>query len=113
VFLGRVQKIRGYYRGLVPEVERFFDPFEQDRETAAEMATVGLRPGIGGLLFTGATTIAAVNSVLGAAGLGLLVAYVLGSGEAVVAVVGMGAAVVLFTLHLVNEQVRNREVAQP
>jgi hypothetical protein len=41
-FLRRIQKIRGYYRGLVPEAEEFFDPPGRDRETASAMATPGL-----------------------------------------------------------------------
>ena len=44
-FLRRIQKIRGYYRGLLPEAEEFFDPPGQDRETASEMATVGCAGG--------------------------------------------------------------------
>jgi hypothetical protein len=110
-FLRRMQKIRGYYRGLLPDAAKFFDPPEQDRETAAELATVGLRPGVGALLYTGASTIAAVNSVLGGTGLALLIAHVSGAGEAVTAAIGVAAAAVLFGLHLSYERLRSGRVA--
>ncbi|HEY6745430.1 MAG TPA: hypothetical protein VI357_06885 [Mycobacteriales bacterium] len=109
-FLRRIQKIRGYYRGLLPEAKEFFDPPEEDRETAVELATVGLRPRAGALLFTGASTIAAVNSVLGGAGVALLVAHVSRAGEAVTAVVGIAAAAVLFVLNLSYEQFHSDRV---
>jgi hypothetical protein len=111
-FLRRIQKIRGYYRGLLPQAAEFFDPPEQDRETAAELATVGLGRGVGALLFTGASTIAAVNSVLGGTGLALLVAHVSGTGEAVTATLAVVAAAVLFGLHLSYEHLRSGRVVR-
>jgi MFS family permease len=47
-FLRRIQEIRGYYRGLVPEAEEFFEPPGRDREThtirldEASVTTVGV-----------------------------------------------------------------------
>jgi len=110
-FLRRIQKIRGYYRGLLPEAEEFFDPPGRDRETASEMATVGLGRGVA-LLFTGASVIAAVNSILGGAGLALLLAYTSRLDEAVVATVGVLAAVLLFGLHLAYEHWRGGDVVR-
>jgi hypothetical protein len=110
-FLRRIQKIRGYYRGLLPDAAEFFDPPEQDRETAAELATVGLGRGVGALLFTGASTIAAVNSVLGGTGLALLIAHVSRAGEAVTATFAVAAAAVMFGLHLSYEHLRSGRVA--
>jgi hypothetical protein len=110
-FLHRIQKIRGYYRGLLPEAAELFDPPEQDRETAAELATVGLGRGVGALLFTGASTIAAVNSAVGGAGLALLVAHLSDASDAATAAVGVTAAAVLFGLHLIYEQFRNDRIA--
>jgi hypothetical protein len=111
-FLRRIQKIRGYYRGLLPEAEEFFDPPGRDRETASEMATVGLGRGAA-LLFTGASVIAAVNSILGGAGLALLLAYTIRLDEAVVATVGVLAAVLLFGLHLAYEHWRGGGAGRP
>jgi len=109
-FLRRIQKIRGYYRGLVPEAEEFFDPPGRDRETASEMATVGLGRRPAALLFTGASTIAAVNSTLGGAGLALLLAHTIRLDEASVTTVGVLAAVLLFAAHLAYEHWRGRDV---
>jgi hypothetical protein len=70
VLLGQMQRIRGYYRGLVPEAGEFFDPPEADVLYQAAVATVGLRSSPGQALFTGASVVAAINSILGGAGLG-------------------------------------------
>ena len=39
----KMQRIRGYYRTLVPEADQFFGPAEEDERFSAAMATVGLR----------------------------------------------------------------------
>jgi hypothetical protein len=106
-FLLRMQKIRRHYRTLLPEAEEFFDPPEQDAELAAELATVGLHPGPAAMLFTGASTIAAVNSILGGAGLALLFARSIGLDETVATVIGVLAAALLFAGHLTYEYRRN------
>jgi hypothetical protein len=109
-FLHRIQKIRGYYRQLLPEAEEFFDPPDRDTETASEMATVGLRQGPAALLFTGASTIAAVNSVVGGAGVALLLARTVRLDEVAAAGVGVLVAVLLFGLHLSYEHWRSAVV---
>ena len=68
VLLRQMPRIRGYYRGLVPEAGEFFDPPEADAVYQAAMATVGLRASPAQALFTGASVVAAVNSILGGAG---------------------------------------------
>jgi len=111
-FLRRMQRIRTYYRGLVPEAEQFFDPPDEDAELQAELATVGLRRGPGALLFTGASTIAAVNSILGGVGVALLVGRVTRASEGAVLSVGTAAAALLFGAHLLY-QGRRTSVAAP
>ena len=114
-FLRRMQKIRGYYRGLVPEAGEFFDAVGQDRELAAEMATVGLGRGPAALLFTGASTIAAVNSILGGVGVALFIARVARLDDGAVAAVGVLAAAFLYGLHLLYQYRRGSSAvpAQP
>jgi hypothetical protein len=70
------------------------------------MATVGLRARPAGMLFTGASVIAAINSMVGGVGLALLAAGCapLPTGGALA--VGITAAVVLFGLHLLYQQQR-------
>ena len=102
-FLRRMQKIRGHYRTLLPEAEQFFDPPGRDAELAAELATVGLSRGPAALLFTGASTIATVNSILGGTGVALLLAGPLSLDETAAAAVGVLSALLLFGLHLTYE----------
>jgi hypothetical protein len=68
----QIQRIRGYYRTLVPEAQQFFDPPGTDDALAVAMATSGNRASPVEMLFTAASMIAAVNSILGGAGVALL-----------------------------------------
>jgi hypothetical protein len=70
------------------------------------MATVGLRARPAGLLFTGASVIAAINSMVGGVSVALLAARVASLATGVALAVGMTAAVVLFGLHLLYQQQR-------
>ena len=78
------------------------------------MATVGLRARPAGLLFTGASVIAAINSMVGGVGLALLAAKVASMATGAALAVGVTAAVVLFGLHLLYQQQRATDrVLQP
>ena len=106
VLLGQMRSIRGCYRGLVPEAGGFFDPPEADVLYQAAVETIGLRASPGQALFTGASVVAAINSILGGAGLALLagrLGHLGGRGG----VDGRGAAAVLvFGLYLGYQQQR-------
>jgi hypothetical protein len=65
VLLRQMQRIRGYYRTLAPEADQFFGQAAEDERYTAAMATVGLRARPAGMLFTGASVIAAINSIVG------------------------------------------------
>src|SRR3954465_11534535 len=84
VLLRKMQRIRRYYCTLVPEAEQFFGRAEEDERFTAAVATAGLRPWPAGMLFTGASVIAAINSIVGGVGSALLAAKVadLGAGAA-------------------------------
>ena len=43
--LRQMQRIRGYYRSLVPEADQFFGPAAEEERFSAAMATVGCGPG--------------------------------------------------------------------
>src|SRR3954468_16127886 len=109
-FMRRMQRIRSYYRTLHPDAEQFFEPMDDDMEFAAELATVGMRGGLASMLFTGASSIAAVNSMLGAVGVALLVGRLDGIQGGVVVAVGILAGLVLFALHLVHQRHRSAPV---
>jgi hypothetical protein len=104
VLLRKMQRIRGFYCTLVPEAEQFFGPAEEDERFTAAMATFGLRAWPAGMLFTGASVIAAINCIVGGVGSALLVAKVGNFGAGVALPVGIVVAVILFGLHLLYQQ---------
>jgi hypothetical protein len=106
VLLGQMQRIRGYYATLVPEADQFFGPAAEDERFSAAMATVGLRARPVGMLFTGASVVAAINSIVGGVGLALLADKVVSLATGAALAVGFAAAVVLFGLHLLYQQQR-------
>jgi hypothetical protein len=114
VLLGQMQRIRGYYRTLTPEADQFFGPAAEEERYSAAMATVGLRARPAGMLFTGASVVAAINSIVGGVGLALLAVKVASLATGAALAVGIAAAVVLFGLHLLYQQQRATErVPQP
>ena len=106
VLLGQMRSIRGYYRGLVPEAGEFFDPPEANVLYQAAVETIGLRASPGQALFTGASVVAAINSILGGAGLALLAGRLGHLGDGAALTVGGAAAVLVFGLHLGYHQQR-------
>ena len=110
VLLEQMQRIRGYYRGLVPEASQFFDPPETDAQFQAALGTMGLQSSPGQRLFTGASLVAAINSILGGAGLAVLAARVADLGDGAALAVGASVALVLFVWHLLYQQRRSAHV---
>ena len=106
VLLGQMQRIRGYYATLVPEADQFFGPAAEQARTSAAMATVGLRARPVGMLFTGASVIAAINSIVGGIGVALLAAQLASLATGAGLAVASAAAAVLFGLHLLYQQQR-------
>jgi hypothetical protein len=104
VLLRKMRRIRSYYCTLVPEAEQFFGPAEEDERFTAAVATVGLRAWPAGMLFTGASVIAAINSMVGGVGSALLAAKVADLGVSAALPVGIVVAVVLIGLHLLYQQ---------
>jgi hypothetical protein len=114
VLLGQMQRIRSYYATLVPEAAQFFGPAAEAERFSAAMATVGLRARPAGMLFTGASVVAAINSIVGGVGVALLAAKVASLATGAALAVGTTAAVVLFGLHLLYQQQRATDrVLQP
>jgi hypothetical protein len=62
------------------------------------------------MLFTGASVVAAINSILGGAGVGLLAARLGQLGDGVAVGVGLAVAVILFGLHLDADRLSGRVV---
>ncbi len=106
VLLRQMQRIRSYYRGLVAEAAQFFGQAAEEERFSAAMATVGLRARPAGMLFTGASVVAAINSMVGGVGLALLATKVTSLAAGAALAVGITAAVILFGLHLLYQQQR-------
>jgi hypothetical protein len=103
--LRHLQRIRRHYRSLGPDARAFFNPVEADRRFEAAMATFGLRRAPLHGLFTGASTIAAVNTIL--AGVGIALGCVeLGAPLGPALAVSLPIAIVLFGLHVAYQQRR-------
>jgi hypothetical protein len=111
VLLGQMQRIRRYYRTLVPEADQFFGPAAEEERISAAMATVGLRARPAGMLFTGASVVAAINSMVGGVGLALLATKVTSLAAGAALAVSITAAVILFGLHLLYQQQRGASLA--
>jgi hypothetical protein len=104
-----LQRIRRYYRNLGPDAEVFFHPGEADRHFDAAMATFGLRRAPLQGLFTGASTIAAVNTILAGVGVAL-VCVELGAPVGVAVAVSLPVAILLFCAHVAYQQRRFAQV---
>jgi hypothetical protein len=105
VLLRHMQDIRSFYRTLAPDDHTVFDAPHADSVFGAAVATIGLRGAPAQALFTGASTIAAVNAMLAGVGAALLVWHV-GAGIAAAIAVGVPVAVGWFVLHVGYEQRR-------
>jgi hypothetical protein len=112
VFLRRMQRIRGFYRTLASEADQFFGPAEEDERFAAAIATVGLRAWPAGML-TGASVIAAINSIVGGVGSALLATRVGDLGASAALSIGIVIAVALFGLHVLYQQQRAGHLVLP
>jgi hypothetical protein len=99
VYLRQIERIHHYYRTLTPEAEQFFGPQAQDWLVAAE-ATIGLQRSPFETLLTGATVVAAINSILAGVGLSLLAAQIGPLPTVALVAVGVASALLLFGLHV-------------
>ncbi len=100
LLLRSIQKIRGYYRELVPEGPEYFPGGDQGDMV---ITGSGRRSGRAELLFTAASMIAAINAILTGAGLAFLIGDV---GRPVAVAVGIGTAAAVFGLHLAHQERR-------
>jgi hypothetical protein len=109
-----IERIRRYYLVLHPDATEFFGDAADGPGRRAPTGDGGPR-GVAGqvmyrssvqLLFTAASMVAAINSILGGAGVALLVRRLDLVGEGPAAVVGVVAAVVLFAIHVWYEHHR-------
>jgi hypothetical protein len=98
IFLRRIEAIRTYYATLDPAAAAFFAP-AGNAGAAAALASTGMRAGVLEMLFTGASMIAAVTSILTGVGAALLLVAA-GLPLVAAATAGVAAAFVAFGLHM-------------
>jgi hypothetical protein len=98
VFLKRIEAIRGFYATLDPVAPRFF-PSRADFGAATALASTGMRAGPSEMLFTTASMVGAITSMLIGAGAAVLTDAA-GLPVPVTATVGAFAALLAFGLHI-------------
>jgi hypothetical protein len=106
-FLRAIARIRHYYRSLAPDGTAFFAPWETAAdETTEALATIGAKPGLMTTFFTTASMVAALNSLVGGAGVALLLGHVLGGKENLPAILFGVAAAAGFLFAAIHYQQR-------
>jgi hypothetical protein len=112
-YLRAMARIRRYWAELVPDARTFFGTGEDD--THAALASLAVSYGPTAELFTIASMIATVNSVVGGTGVALLVVHVRGDadpGLAVPVVLGVAAGLVVLAAFLVYQHRRYQPLAR-
>ena len=95
--LDAMQRIRRYYRHLLPGAEAYF-AMPRGPHALNELLDIGTRGGRRGVFFTISTSIGIINSMVSGAGLAILLAQMIDSNAAIG--IGIVAAVVSVFLHL-------------
>lgn len=93
-FLAGISKIRAYYRGLSPDAAAYFAPWEAGAARTEDglneaLATIAIKRGWVASLFTIGSMVAAINSLVGGAGVALLTVQLAGT-ERIELGVGLG-----------------------
>jgi hypothetical protein len=138
--LRRIAHIHGYYRSLLPEAPAYFDPLgsfgatttstqsndprgnpnpdragaEEEHRAALAMLAIPQRRYVLTGLFSIAAMVAAINSIVGGAGVALLATKLLGAPQELLAVVlGVLAAIGIMAVSLTYQQSRYQVVVAP
>jgi hypothetical protein len=99
VFLRRIEAIRRYYTTLDPAAAAFFASTD-DSEATAALASTGMGAGLIEMLFTSASMIAAVTSILAGTGAALLLLNTVAVALFAAVTAGVGVTIVTFALHM-------------
>jgi hypothetical protein len=107
-FQTAIVRIRRYYRNLTPEAASYFPLWGgADDDRAETMAASGVRPTPFIWFGTTASMVAAINSIVGGAGVALLAAWLLGREQVILAVIlGIAGAVVSMGAFLIYQRRR-------
>jgi hypothetical protein len=110
VLLRQMLRIRGYYRSLIPRSRPVLRPRRRGGAILSRDGDAGAAGVAGGDAVHRASVIAAINSIVGRVGVALLVAKVASGATGAALAVGIATAVVLFGLHLLDQQQRAASV---
>lgn len=107
--LRHIRDIHSYYQQFAPEQPNVFDATHTDPQFAAAVATIGVRRKPAQALFSGASTIAAVNAILLGVGVALIVGQV-GGAVGIAVALGVPIAAAFFASHVWYQQRRLGEI---
>jgi len=108
--LRAIVRIRRFYAGLVPEAPKFFGQHDSDGDTATAFTFLGTTQSWINALFSMASTLAAVNSLVAAVGVVILLVAIFGPGAFGVAVGVAVVVVVVLMVAAVAYQLRRFEL---
>jgi hypothetical protein len=113
--LRAIVRIRRFYAGLLPEAERFFGQHDAEGDTATALTFIGISRSWTNALFSMASTLAAINSLVAGVGVVILLVAILGPGSlglavtvAVALVIGLMVAAVAYQLRRFAQLVASR-----
>jgi hypothetical protein len=92
--LRAIARIRRFYAGLLPEATTFFGQYDTEGDTAMALTFLGITRSWTNALFSMASTLAAVNSLVAGAGVVILLVAIFGFGSLGLAV-AIGAVLVI------------------
>lgn len=102
----RMDRIRSYYRSLIPEAAEYFGPKLRSWQEERSMPAMQFGPGIA-FLTTTASMVAAINNIVAGAGSALIARRLLGPDHTSVAVViGVSVATILMSAFLAYQRWR-------
>jgi len=104
--LRAIVRIRRFYAGLVPEAEKFFGDHGADGDFATALTFLGTTRSWINALFSMASTLAAINSLVAGVGVVILLVAILGAGSIGLAVAIAAVVVIVLMVLAVMYQLR-------
>ncbi len=109
-YVGRIQRIESYYRELSPRAARYF-PAPKATSGRAKLEGIGVSPWARfQVLFTAASMIAAINSIVAGAAAALLLDGGLGIARGIAIAAAVVVALLTMTLHTIDEDRRDERM---
>lgn len=107
--LQAIARIRRYYAGILPEAGKFFGERDTEDDAATAITFLGTTRSWINALFSMASAVAAINSIVAGVGAVLLLMAIFGAGSIGVAVAIGAALVILLMVLAVAYQIRRYE----